>query len=108
MRAFFLCLLAAATLAQEAAQPPLSAYVLTSETYDAATASGKWFIKYYGACDLSSEQTRFQCFRAAPWCGACKAMAGAWSEFAALNNVDGSDVTVAELDCTEAGGKDEY
>ena len=60
MRAFLLCLLAAAAaLAQEAAQAPVSAYVLNSATYDAATASGKWFIKYYGACDYESEQTCF-------------------------------------------------
>jgi thiol-disulfide isomerase/thioredoxin len=66
---------------------------LTAETFDAATSSGLWFVKFY-----------------APWCGHCHALEPTWRALAASSAADeggrqGGGVgplRVARIDCTEA------
>jgi len=57
--------------------------ILTSDNFDAKTSEGVWFVKFY-----------------APWCGHCKRLAPAWSEYATTVKSKGLGYNVAKVDCT--------
>jgi thioredoxin domain-containing protein 5 len=57
--------------------------VLTSDNFDAKTSEGVWFVKFY-----------------APWCGHCKRLAPAWSQYATTVKERELPYNVAKVDCT--------
>jgi protein disulfide-isomerase-like protein len=56
---------------------------LTDATFDAETAKGDWFVKFY-----------------APWCGHCKRMTPTWEALAESTELAEADKHIAKVDCT--------
>jgi len=57
--------------------------VLSNDNFDAQTADGVWFVKFY-----------------APWCGHCKKLAPTWSQYATTVKERQLPYKVAKVDCT--------
>jgi len=72
-----------AAKAAEPAAADTEAPELTADNFATTIATGSWMVKFY-----------------APWCGHCKAMAGAWEDLAKARKSTQPKVGIASLDCT--------